>query len=249
MEYIDFNMNKQKEFMRLVKFKSNYTWKEIARYLKINRSMVYFYLGGHSKISLKNYNMLCALAKIKRNGRSIVEINNKTKPIKILKSINNELSELLGILSGDGHISKTNYEVSVSGNLREGKDYMTKHVKGLFEKLFWCHVRIYEYRPNNNIKCIVNSKMLVEFLNKIYGLPIGKKKNRLHIPTQIMHNKSHIKNYLRGLFDTDGSVYKRRKKDLVISIIARDKVFLEEVKNGLITLGYTPSISGKNLYI
>ena len=52
--------------------------------------------------------------------------------------------------------------------------------------------------------------MLVNYLSKTFLLPVGKKKNYLHIPHQINNNKKLLERYLRGLFDTDGYVQKRR---------------------------------------
>ena len=86
-------------------------------------------------------------------------------------------------------------------------------------------------------------------MNKEYGIPIGKKKGQLHIPLQLQKNEGFLKSYLRGLFDTDGSLYFRRKSGKVISIISRDHSFLKEVKNALKQLNFSPSLSGKNLYI
>ena len=54
---------------------------------------------------------------------------------------------------------------------------------------------------------------------------------------------------MRGLFDTDGSVYRRRKRDIVASIISRDPPFLEQVAKALREMGFNPSVSGKNLYL
>ena len=71
----------------------------------------------------------------------------------------------------------------------------------------------------------------------------------MHIPIRILVNSEYLTAYLRGLFDTDGSFYIRRKKDKVVSFIARDKDFLEEIANALRVLGYYPTVSGKNLYI
>jgi len=66
---------------------------------------------------------------------------------------------------------------------------------------------------------------------------------------QISTKKELVKSYLRGLFDTDGSLYFRRKSEKIVSIISRDPQFLKEVKFALGGLNYSPSVSGKNLYL
>lgn len=199
--------------MQLVKQRSNLTWKNIANNVGINRSMIFFYLDGHSKISLDNYRRLCLIAQLRPEKIDLVEINNKAYHIRKPNTLNEDLAELVGIIAGDGHISAVNYEVSVSGNLLHDGAYIKAYVKCLFERIFSCHARIYTYKPNHNIKCIVHSKELVEYLNKRFRLPIGRKKNRLHIPKEIANNKKYLKPFIRGLFDTDGSIYQRRKKE------------------------------------
>ncbi len=248
MKYINFDKIEQNSFMKLVKEKSKLKWKEISNFLSVSKSMVYFYLNGHSKISLDKYHKLCNLANVKPVVEDYIEIKNKTEKIKKPK-LNRELSELIGILAGDGHLSNFNYEISVSGHLYLDKDYLIKYVSCLFQHLFDVNVKIKKNKNSNGMRCVVNSKLLMKYLTESFEIPVGKKKGNLHIPIQIRNKKLFLKRYLRGLFDTDGSLYLRRKNSLVISIISRDPVFLEEIRLSFIELGYSPSISGKNLYI
>ena len=115
MKYIKFNKNEQISFMRLVKYKTKLTWEKLAQYLEISRSMIFFYLDASSKIPYINYKKLCALAKIRTDCNSFIEIKNKTEKIKNPRIMDNNLAELIGIIAGDGHISKINYEVSSFG--------------------------------------------------------------------------------------------------------------------------------------
>ncbi len=249
MKYLDFSKKDQISFMRLVKERSNLKWEKIAHFLGIHRSMIFFYLNGKSKIPYENYKKLCSLAKIKQSHKSYVFIKNKIQPINKINMIDNNLAELLGILAGDGHISNINYEVCVSGHMILDKEYINKNVVFLFEKLFGLDSKLKIYKPYTHLRCCVNSKLLIEYLSKEFNLPVGKKKGNLHIPKQIIEDKLLLKYYIRGLFDTDGSVYFRRKKDIVVSIISGDLLFLNEVKNALKILGYNPCVSGKNLYL
>jgi len=211
--------------------------------------MIFFYLNAHSKIPFKSYKKLCRLINIEPYNRPYIEINNKIKKIKKIGRVGKDLAELIGILAGDGHISLKKYEVSVSGHLKLDKEFIKFYVCNLFKKIFGIAPKIKIYVPNNNIRCVINSKKLVEYLTKKFKLPKGKKKGKLHIPLLIKKDIKLLNHYIRGLFDTDGSIYSRRKKDLVVSIISGDLRFLKEVKEGLIILGYHPSTSTKNLYI
>ncbi|MDP3989751.1 MAG: LAGLIDADG family homing endonuclease [archaeon] len=249
MEHINFHPKEQITFMRLVKNKSNLNWESIARSLNLTRGMLFFYLRGKSKIPKENYEKLCQIAGIKPEQKSYVIIKNKTQPIKKTVGINKDLAELLGILAGDGHVSPINYQLSVTCHIIQDKEYIETYVTKIFNNLFGVNVKIREQLHNNTIKCVVNSKRLFEFLTRTFKIPIGKKKGKLHIPEQIFNQNKLLSHYLRGLFDTDGSVYVRREKSLVLSIASRDPPFLDEVKKAFIKLGYNPSVSGKNLYL
>jgi len=249
MKYIDLNLKEQQDFMKIVKTNSNLTWKAIAHSLGISRSMIFCYLNGKSKISKENYEKLSEMAKIEPQYNSYVIIKNKTQNINTPKQIDEKLAEFIGLLAGDGHVSRINYEISVTCHKKLDKDYINNRVSKLFLDLFSIDAKIRESKENNVVRCSVHSKMLSEYLTTNFLIPRGKKKGKLHIPTQIRTEKELLIPYIRGLFDTDGSIYCRRKKSLVVSIISRDPVFLHEVKTCLTGLGYSPSVSGKNLYL
>jgi DNA-binding transcriptional regulator WhiA len=235
--------------MRLVKEKSNLTWDAIAHFLDLSRGMIFFYANGKSKIPKNNYERLCQLIKISPTHKSYLIIKNKTFIIKKVNKINEDLAELLGVLAGDGHLSNINHEISVTCHRELDRDYIINYVSNLFYQLFGVNVKIKEQDHNNTIKSVVNSKMLSQFLTSKFKIPKGKKKGNLHIPKQLLQRKKLLRAYIRGLFDTDGSFYLRRKTSMVVSIASRDLQYLDEVKQALIFLNYKPSVSGKNLCI
>jgi DNA-binding transcriptional regulator WhiA len=249
VKYINFDINEQVAFMKLVKRKSKLTWNALAHFLNLSRGMIFFYANSKSKIPKENYEKLCQLIKIKPVHKSYIIIKNKTLIIKEVKETNENLAELLGILAGDGHLSNINHEISVTCHRKDDKEYILNHVSRLFRDLFEVNVKIKEQDHNNTIKSVVNSKMLSLFLTSKFKIPKGKKKGSLRIPKQILKRKKLLRSYIRGLFDTDGSFYLRRKTSMVVSIASRDPPYLDEVKQALMFLGYNPSVSGKNLYI
>jgi DNA-binding transcriptional regulator WhiA len=249
MKYINFTKTNQITFMREVKAKTNLTWEKIAQELFVSRAMIFFYLNAKSKIPENKYKLLCALANVKPEVRSYIEIYNKTKIISLPKKTSENLAEILGALAGDGHLSHHNYEINITGHRVLDRDYITSHLAKLFNSVFDIKLKIKEQNHNTTIKGVINSKMLMKFLTKEFYIPIGKKKGRLHIPPKIFEKQKLLKAYIRGLFDTDGSVYLRREKNVVVSIISRDQQFLQEVKEAFEQLSYNPCVSGKNLYI
>src|SRR3989338_9801185 len=192
MKYIDLNLKEQQDFMKIVKTNSNLTWKAIAHSLGISRSMIFYYLNGKSKISKENYEKLSEMAKIELRYSSYVIIKNKTQNISTPKQIDERLAEFIGLLAGDGHVSRINYEISVTCHKKLDNDYINNRVSKLFFDLFSLNAAIRESKVNNVIRCSVHSKMLSEYLTTYFQIPRGKKKGKLHIPTQIKTKKGFL---------------------------------------------------------
>jgi len=131
--------------------------------------------------------------------------------------IDDDLAELIGIHTGDGCISKNKRysEYYLGGDIKEEKEYHNKWVSLLFNKkimipLFNKKVKYKEYPKTGIYGFYIFNKDLVNFFRKL-GINHGSKIN-IEIPKQILKNKNLSKRFLRGLFDTDGSIYFDRNK-------------------------------------
>ncbi|MDO8628472.1 MAG: LAGLIDADG family homing endonuclease [Nanoarchaeota archaeon] len=239
----------QKNFISDCKKSSGFTWEGIASYLGVSRAMAFLYYNSACQLPFDRYLALCGLVGQSPNISLAVEAKGTMTTINVPRVLDESLAELLGILAGDGHISAKNYEVNVAGHKFLDKEYHKEHVALLFFDIFGLSVRFKECLIKKARHLRVYSKELAFYLSNNFGLPLGKKLGHLHIPSMLFDNLVFLKCFLRGLFDTDGSIYKRRKRDLVVSIISKDTVFLSEVASALSLLGFHPSVSGKNLYL
>lgn len=226
-------------------FKESYSWSQVAKSLKVSRAMLFKYKNGEYPLPIELFN------KISNNFSNKVEYIEITKNKYLYKKVkkvelNETLSEIIGALAGDGHLNAKNFEVSVNCSILD-KAYIN-YLKELFEKLF-PNLLFKINSQHNKIKLRTYSISLANYLHEEYRLPLGRKMNKLHIPRQIIENPIFLKKYLRGLFDTDGSIYFRRNHEPVVEVISRDKTYLNEVKNCLLSLGFKCGSSGKNLYI
>lgn len=142
--------------------------------------------------------------KFKKNNLANIRLSIK-RPHK-----NKKLAEFVGILLGDGGISDR--QVTVSLHHQDDKNYV-KFVVKLFEDLFKVKPSVY-HRPKKSIKYIVVSRTdLVDFCVKDLGLKVGNKvKQKADIPSWIKKNKDFSEACLRGLIDTDGSVFDHKYK-------------------------------------
>lgn len=114
------------------------------------------------------------------------------------------LAEFLGIMIGDGSISR--YQASISLNYItdwEFGQYIVSLIRSLFSIEPALHIR-------ENLNClviVVSSVQFVDFL-LLCGLPIGDKiRAGLDVPVWISQNSHYLTACLRGIFDTDGSIY------------------------------------------
>lgn len=115
----------------------------------------------------------------------------------------NDLAEAVGIILGDGSITRFQVSLAVSALVdREYSDYIV----GLFERLFNIEV-VRQKIVKNTIRLVLSSRRLVEFFLQM-GLSIGDKiKNGVTIPQWILNEDEYFRSCLRGLFDTDGCVF------------------------------------------
>jgi hypothetical protein len=139
-----------------------------------------------------------------REGRYISKIIGCLKPIKKPK-FSSHLAEFVGIVLGDGSITKN--QVRFTLHIEDDKDY-GKFIIRLNNKLFDVDVGVYENKKYSATIYYISRKELVAFLVSKLGLKIGNKiRQQVDIPRWIKENKSYSRACVRGLIDTDGSVF------------------------------------------
>ncbi len=126
-----------------------------------------------------------------------------------------ELAEICGIHAGDGYLRNDGkrIELDISSNIEE-KTYYDSHVIPLFENFFNINIQGKFFPTRNTYGFVIRDRKIIKFLHKV-GFPYGKKGNIVEIPKQILNNRNKIwkSRFLRGLFDTDGSLnFDRRYK-------------------------------------
>ena len=121
-----------------------------------------------------------------------------------------QLAEFIGIVMGDGGITKR--QITITLHSKDDKEY-GKFVVALIKKLFDVPVGTYYYKVYHAINFIISRSELVKFCTEELGLKIGNKvKQQIDIPDWIKRNKQYAIACVRGLVDTDGSVFTHRYK-------------------------------------
>ena len=144
---------------------------------------------------------------------------------------------------GDGRLSPTQIIVTL-GN--KEKDYVL-YVKNKIQNIFFASPKI-SIRKQGYHDVYLGSVILSKWLKK-EGLVHNKVKSQVGVPKWIFSNKKYCEAFLRGFFDTDGSVYKL-KFGIQISFTNRSLPILESLQKILFKLEYkVSSISSCKIYI
>lgn len=144
---------------------------------------------------------------------------NKISLKKLPPTMNVQLSEAYGALIGDGCLStyysnykkKQKYLLLYTGHTHDF-DYYKQIIQPIFIKEFGLNGSIF-HRSKNRGNCLdywVYSKNVFKWFKDI-GFPVGKKLI-LNIPKMIMKDNELAIACVRGIFNTDGSIYPRYSK-------------------------------------
>ncbi|MCX6801397.1 MAG: hypothetical protein NTZ73_04370 [Candidatus Diapherotrites archaeon] len=125
-----------------------------------------------------------------------------------------DLAEVCGIHAGDGYLRNRNnrhFELDISGNVDE-KEYYDEHVVPLFERVFGIKIKPKFFPHRNTYGFLICNRKVCEFMHS-QGFPYGKKTLTVAIPEQILNSRNLdvIYGFLRGLFDTDGTIYFKKR--------------------------------------
>ena len=218
---------KKKELGKLY-VKENKTIGEVARMLGIAESSVYL--------------RLLRLG-IKPRPFKKATYRNINYNVVIPKKYSAELSEMVGILLGDGHLSPTQVTVTLGK-----KDEYTGYVSNLMERLFKVRPKVATTKDGHYVIYLGSVRLVRWFLDM--GLAFNKVNSQVDMPRWCFRNESYMRNVIRGLIDTDGSVYKLKSGNSQISFCNRSSPLLNSARLLLINLGFNPSrISGFNIYL
>ena len=125
-----------------------------------------------------------------------------------------DLAEVCGIHAGDGYMRKrrAGYEFEVSGGFDE-KEYYDSWVVPLFERVFNIKIKPQYFKTKGTYGFRICKKEVVEKLHAC-GFPHGKKTFTVSVPKQVSESRNLdiIYRFIRGVFDTDGTLSFRKRQ-------------------------------------
>lgn len=265
------HLQKGKQARLLILAKRGKTWLELSNELGLSEG----YIGNELRlekrfVSEEVYSKLKILAKV--NFDKFIEeklqdnwgmviggklsSGNITKDIKFPEE-SEKFAEFYGAMLGDGNLNRTKgykvgtYMARIVGDLKLDYEYHINYLKPLMEDLFGVEVKVGRH-GEGAIHITIHSKLLVDFLEQKGFAPGDKIRNKLNIPDWIKENDLFLKACLRGLYDTDGGIYKLNNQETCqIAFTNHNSVLLKDVRDSLIKLGIVPSkiVSGRRVYI
>ena len=183
--------------------------------------------------------------KIPSNSECKIHYLNKKRDIS-LPDLSNRFAEFVGIMLGDGHISSGQIWVYI--NNTTDKDYIP-YVADLLKDLFNTRIGFSYRNERKMVNLYVSSVKLINYLHK-KGLSVSNKvRQQVGVPSWILDKDSYKKSFIRGFFDTDGSIY-RIRFGVQMCFCNRSLPLLHSTRKILLDLGYHPSrISTYNVYL
>lgn len=145
-----------------------------------------------------------------------------------------KLAEFFGIMLGDGHISHFQTIVTLGTKELEYVEY----IANLMKELFGVQGRICR-RANGYRDVYIGSVELTAWLKR-EGLVQNKVASQVDAPPWLFERCEYMQSFLRGFFDTDGSVY-RLRFGRQIELTNLSVPLLYALHRMLTKLGYTPS--------
>jgi DNA-binding transcriptional regulator WhiA len=168
--------------------------------------------------------------------------NNKRTDIR-LPTRSCELAELLGVLLGDGSI--THFQIWVTLGVKEMA--YAKYVAVLIKHVFGGTPKI-AIRGNNYKDVYLGSTVATNWLFN-EGLVHNKVLSQVGVPMWIFEREEYMESFIKGFFDTDGSIYELRH-GLQISLTNFSLPLLCSLQKMLEALRYHPSaISSHKVYL
>lgn len=257
--------NKQSELINLAKTNSGLTWNKIAEKLQLNECYIRTSLKSEKcTISIETFEKLCNLANVSidewlcfvkgirnnswgsiKGGKIGGKFHKSTTKVNIKEpKLSNKLAEFIGILLGDGSLSQGQYDCSFVLNKTFDAPYMD-YVSKLILNLFEVDCHFYSFKTDA-VRMTVYSKKLFEFLVNRLQLPYGNQNK--FIPSYLFDNESLVINVLRGIFDTDGSIFLSSKRK-IINLRSKYRYLKKDIMKMLDILKIRYHISSDNINI
>lgn len=150
------------------------------------------------------------------------------------------LSYIVGVALGDGNLSNSNkravrLRVTCDNKYPKIIEEIVKHLRIILPDN---KVSLVDRKTSTDVSCYSNK---LENLLGWKALEGSKEKQKVSVPNWIMKNRFYTKECLRGLFQTDGSIYKDRKY-IYTNFTSIIPTLVIDTKKMIENIGFKPKI-------
>ncbi|MAG47768.1 hypothetical protein CL617_04120 [archaeon] len=173
----------------------------------------------------------------------------KGHKIKIPLHVNNDLMYFAGLIAGDGDLCKNRGSVTI--RFSNNSKNLMKIFKDLSKKLFNATLNLSSKKTDKRSESWrFGSNLVSEILNS-FGIPISPKSEKLDMSNTLLRLPNNLlKFYIKGCFDSDGSVVRRRTKGSNhISYATSSKKFAMKLQLSLLRFGIHTKIRSRKIEI
>jgi len=245
------------DLLQDIKMKFKYTNKQIAEILDIREERLYRWKNDNTpgNISLSLFGKLCEMVNknVEESLSFPLEIQIKREKTIILpRSLNSKWFYIMGLIAGDGHLSKDTRKDGYGGvtiGLSNQNEYIINTFSNFFESLGLKTI-ISEATPSRAAEVRIYSKLIFHIFTKFGFIASPKSKEMSFIPELLFYKENYLYNLIKGLYDSDGWISIRESGSSHIGFASTNKKLIQFVQNALLRLGIigfirerTPNIS------
>ncbi len=147
------------------------------------------------------------------------------------EKIDSELAYLIGVILGDGYVSKRSGQVVITTIDEEVSEFLLHNNLGL---------KFYRGSNGNHWHYYCSNQSFIEFLQNFIGFEEGVKAPKKKIPSCVLGwSRKNVVAFLQGLFDSDGSCRKDRKQ---VSFVSTSKEIMDVLHVLLLNFGIVSTV-------
>lgn len=163
----------------------------------------------------------------------------------MLTNMTPDMAEFFGILLGDGSLKRGGkgrfFRVKISGNSKTDLLYYKRRIIPQIVKIFDIKPKLYFYKKYDALECYFYSKEIVMSLFDMLGIPENKLKYDAKNLDMVLKSNKLKTCFLRGFFDTDGTIYRKYDHYAQIEFRNHNHNILLKIFSFLIGLNFNPS--------
>ena len=161
--------------------------------------------------------------------------------ISLPERINEDLAYFAGLIAGDGSVERGTRN-GVSIRFSNSNPVVIRIYTELVQSLFGART---DFTPQSSLRAATvrfHSRLVASLLAEL-GVPFSPKSDRLQLPGVLLNGPtSNLAAYLRGLYDTDGTIHIRQGGDTCVSLTTASEALASGVKFALLRFGIHASL-------